>query len=191
MTSSYLLFPLIFLLQTLFGLYTAVVAIRFLLQWTRADFYNPISQFVVRVTTPALRPLRQFIPGYGGLDLASLVLIWLLTTVELALLALLIGSPHSILGAIGWAIPSMVELFINLMLFAVLARALLSWVNSDPRNPMIGLLTRLTDSVMLPIQQRIQPIGGVDLSPLFVIIGLTLLNMLLIPPLKWLVDSPF
>jgi YggT family protein len=67
----------------------------------------------------------------------------------------------------------------------------LSWVNPDPRNPMIGLLTRLTDPVMLPAQRQIQPIGGVDLSPLVVIIGLTLLNMLLIPPLKWLVGSPF
>lgn len=187
--STYLLTPLVFLIQTLFGLYTAIVAIRFLLQWARADFHNPLSQFVVKMTTPALRPLRQFIPGYRGIDVASLVLVWLLSTVELALLALL----HGLLpfGAIGWAIPNLVELFINLFLFAVFMRVLLSWFNSDPYNPMMALLTALTDPIMRPAQRQIPPIGGIDLSPMLVLVGLTLLNMLLIPPLNWLVGNPF
>lgn len=191
MTGSYLLDPLVFLIQTLFGLYTAVVAIRFLLQWARADFYNPISQFVVKVTTPVLRPLRQIIPGYGGMDLAALVLVWLLATVELGILALLLGIDRSPFLAIGWAIPSVVELFINLFLFAILIRVILSWVSPDPYNPAVALLNRLTDPVMRPAQRLIKPIGGIDLSPMLVLIGLTLLNMLLIPPLKWIVGSPF
>ena len=191
MTGSYLLDPLIFLIQTLFGLYTTVVAIRFLLQWARADFYNPISQFVVKVTTPVLRPLRRIIPGYGGMDLAALVLVWLLTAVELGILVLLRGADRSPFMALGWAIPSVVELFINLFLFAILIRVILSWVSPDPYNPAVALLTRLTDPIMRPAQRWIKPIGGIDLSPMLVIIGLTLLNMLLIPPLKWLVSSPF
>ncbi|AFL75204.1 YggT family protein [Thiocystis violascens] len=190
MTGSYLLDPLVFLIQTLFGLYTAVVAIRFLLQWARADFYNPISQFVVKVTTPVLRPLRQIIPGYGGMDLAALVLVWLLTTIELGILALLLGLDRPFM-AFGWAVPSVVELFINLFLFAILIRVILSWVSPDPYNPAVALLTRLTDPVMRPAQRLIKPIGGIDLSPMLVLIGLTLLNMLLIPPLKWIVGSPF
>ncbi len=191
MTSSYLLNPLVFLIQTLFGLYTAVVAIRFLLQWARADFYNPISQFVVRVTTPVLRPLRQLIPGYGGMDVAALVLVWLLISVELAILALLLGVSIFPLAAFAWAIPGVVELFINLFLFTILLRVILSWVNPDPYNPVVALLERLTDPVMRPAQRWIRPISGIDLSPMLVLIGLTLLNMLLIPPLKWLVGSPF
>ena len=169
MTGSYLLDPLVFLIQTLFGLYIAVVAIRFLLQWVRADFYNPLSQFVVRITTPVLRPLRRVIPGYGGLDLAALVLIWLLSTVELGLMALVVGLDRSLFGAFAWAIPSMVELY----------------------NPATALLDRLTAPVMRPAQRVIRPIGGIDLAPMLVMIGLVLLNMLLIPPLKWLVASPF
>ena len=191
MTGSYLLDPLVFLIQTLFGLYIAVVALRFLLQWVRADFYNPISQFVVRVTTPVLRPLRRIVPGYGGLDLAALVLIWLLSAVELGLMALVVGLDRSLFGAFGWAIPSMVELFINIFLFAILIRVILSWVNPDPYNPATALLDRLTAPVMRPAQRVIRPIGGIDLSPMLVMIGLVLLNMLLIPPLKWLVASPF
>ncbi len=191
MTGSYLIDPLVFLIQTLFGLYAAVVAIRFLLQWARADFYNPISQFVVKVTTPVLRPLRQIIPGYGGMDLAALVLVWLLTAVELAILGLLLGVDRFPLLALGWAVPAVVELFINLFLFAVLIRVILSWVNPDPYNPAVSLLVRLTDPIMRPAMRVIRPIGGIDLSPMLVMIGLVLLNMLLIPPLRWLVGSPF
>ncbi|MFD2113948.1 YggT family protein [Thiorhodococcus fuscus] len=191
MTNTYLLNPVVFLVQTLFGLYTAVVAMRFLLQWVRADFYNPISQFVVKITSPVLRPLRRIIPGYGGLDLSALVLVWLLTAIELGLLALLLGLDRSPFGALGWAIPNVVELFINIFLFAVLIRVILSWVNPDPYNPAVALLERITDPVMRPAQRLIQPIGGIDLSPMLVMVGLVLLNMLLIPPLRWLVASPF
>ncbi|QIK36894.1 YggT family protein [Caldichromatium japonicum] len=190
MSSSYLIDPLVFLVQTLFGLYTATVALRFLLQWVRADFYNPISQAVVRLTSAPLRPLRRIIPGYGGLDLAALVLIWLLSAAELGLIVWIVGLGRSPLGAFLWAIPSMVELFINLFLFSILIRAILSWVNPDPANPANRLLDQLTGPVMRPFKQLLPPIAGIDLAPLAAMIVLVLLNMLLIPPLKWLVASP-
>lgn len=191
MTGSYLADPLVFLIRTLFGLYIAVVLIRFLLQWARADFYNPISQFVVRVTAPVLRPLRQVIPGYGGLDLASLVLAWALKAVELALIAGLVGYGGSLLGALAWAVPALIELAIDLFLFAVLVRVVLSWVNPDPYNPAVALLDRLTDPILRPAQRLLPPIGGIDLSPMLVMVGLVLLQMLLLPPLKALTGSPF
>ncbi len=191
MSGSYLTNPTVFLIQTLFGLYILVVAIRFLLQWLRADFYNPLSQFVVKLTSPVLRPLRRLIPGYGGLDLAALVLAWLLKSIELALLTLVVGVNASLFGALVWSIPALVELFINIFLFAILIRVILSWVNPDPYNPAITLLSRLTDPIMRPAQRLIQPIGGIDLSPILVIMGLVLLEMLLVPPLKWLTGSPW
>jgi YggT family protein len=135
--------------------------------------------------------LRQLIPGYAGMDLASLVLLWLLKTVELGLLVLVLGHGASLFGALGWAIPAVIELFLNIFLFAILIRVILSWLNPDPYNPAVALLTRLTDPIMRPAQRLIQPIGGIDLSPMVVIIGLVLLEMLLIPPIKWLVGSPF
>ncbi|WP_295387244.1 YggT family protein [uncultured Thiodictyon sp.] len=189
MSSAYLLNPLVFLIQTLFGVYTTLVLLRFLLQWVRADFYNPFSQFIVRVTSPALRPLREVIPSLGGMDTASLVLAWLLQTVELALLALLLGANP--LGAPLWSLPALLELVINIALFAVLIRALLSWFNPDPYNPVVGLLTRLTDPLLRPAQRALPPVSGIDLSPMAVMIALVLLQMLLLPPLKWLTGSPF
>jgi YggT family protein len=191
MSGSYLTNPVVFLIQVIFGLYITLVAIRFLLQWARADFYNPISQFVVKLTSPVLRPLRQVIPGYAGMDLAALVLAWVLKSVELALLVLVLGLNASLFGALGWAIPAVIQLFLNIFLFAILIRVILSWVNPDPYNPAVALLTRLTDPIMRPAQRMIKPIGGIDLSPMVVMIGLVLLEMLLIPPMKWVVGSPF
>jgi len=191
MTEAYFTNPLIFLIQTLFGLYIAVVVIRFLLQWVRADFYNPISQFVVKVTSPVLNPLRRVIPGYAGLDLSALALAWLLEAVELALLSFLLGLGHNPLWALGWAVPALVGLVINIFLFAILVRVILSWVNPDPYNPAVSLLDRLTDPIMRPAQRLIPPIGGIDLSPMAAMIGLVLLQMLVLPPLRWLTGSPF
>lgn len=191
MHGSYLTNPLVFLIQTLFGLYIAVVAIRFLLQWVRADFYNPLSQFIVRITSPVLRPLRKIVPGYGGLDTASLVLAWLLQSAELALLALLLGFSVFPIGALLWSVPALAELFIDIFLFAILIRVVLSWVNPDPYHPAFALLDRLTDPILRPARRLIQPIGGVDLSPMAAMIALILIQMIAIPPLKWVTASPF
>jgi YggT family protein len=191
MSGSYLTNPVVFLIQTLFGLYAAVVMIRFLLQWARADFYNPVSQFVVRLTTPVLRPIRRFIPGWSGLDLAALVLAWIVKTVELALVALVSGLDRNPFGALAWAIPQLLVLLINIMLFAVLIRVILSWINPDPYHPAARVLDALTGPVLRPAQRLLPPIGGLDLSPILVMIALVVLEMLLIPPLKLITASPF
>ncbi|MCU0833871.1 MAG: YggT family protein [Chromatiaceae bacterium] len=191
MSGSYLTNPVVFLIQTLFGLYAAVVMIRFLLQWVRADFYNPVSQFVVRLTTPVLRPLRRVIPGWSGLDLAALFLAWLVKTVELALVALVLSLDRNPLGAFAWAIPQLVVLLINILLFAVLIRVILSWMNPDPYHPAARLLDALTAPLLRPAQRLLPPIGGLDLSPILVMIALVVLEMLLIPPLKLITASPF
>jgi YggT family protein len=191
MTEAYFTNPLIFLVKTLFGLYIALVMIRFLLQWARADFYNPISQFVVTVTSPVLRPLRKVIPGWRGLDIASLLLAWLLKAVELMLLGVLFGLGLKPLAAVAWAIPALVGLVISIFLFAILIRVILSWVNPDPFNPAVDLLHRITDPILVPAQRLLPPISGIDLSPMLAMIGLVLLQMLLLPPLRALTGSPF
>jgi YggT family protein len=191
MTSGYLSNPAVFLIQTLFGLYIAIVMIRFLLQWVRADFYNPVSQFVVKLTTPVLRPLRRVIPGWGGLDMAALALAWALQTLELALVATIVGFERNPLGALAWAVPELVVLTINIFLFAILIRVILSWVNPDPFHPAARVLDTLTNPVLRPAQRLLPPIGGFDLSPILVMIALVVLEMLLIPPLKLVTGSPF
>ncbi|MCU7905210.1 MAG: YggT family protein [Candidatus Thiodiazotropha sp. (ex Epidulcina cf. delphinae)] len=191
MGSSYLTNPLVFLVQTLFGLYILAVLLRFLLQLFRADFYNPISQFLVKATNPPLKLLRRIIPGLGGIDLSSLILVWLLKSIELLLVISISGNAVSLLGPVVWAIPELVELLINIFLFGVLIQVILSWINPGSYNPATALLYSLTDPVMRPAQKILPPMGGLDLSPMLVMIGLVLLKMLLLPPLRQITGSPF
>lgn len=191
MGDGYLTNPLVFLIQVLFGAYTLVVMLRFLLQLVRADFYNPVSQFIVKATSPLLTPLRRLIPSLGGVDTASLVLMWLVKWVELTLVLLVSGGAFNLLAPLAWAIPELVGLALDVFLYAILIQVILSWVSPGGYNPVIGLIDRLTAPLLRPAQRLIPPVGGLDLSPMVVMIGLVLLKMLLLPPLQLLTGSPF
>ncbi|WP_456445198.1 YggT family protein [Thiolapillus sp.] len=187
MGGGYLTNPLVFLVQVLFEAYILVVLLRFFLQLTRSDFYNPLSQFIVKVTSPVLVPLRRVIPGMAGMDTAALVLAWALKALELLIVTALSGAGLHPLFAILGAIPGLVELCINIFLYAIIIQAILSWVNPGTYNPAASLLYSFTAPVLRPVQRFIPPVGGLDLSPMAAILGLILLKMLLIPPLQQLV----
>ncbi len=160
--------------------------LRFLLQVVRADFYNPISQFIVKATAPLLNPLRGVIPGFAGLDFSSLILAWLIKSLELFLILLISGKGLMFLYPLIQAVPALLELAINIFLFSVLIMVILSWLSPGGYNPAAGLLYNLTEPVLKPVRKILPPMGGLDLSPMLVMIGLVLLKMLLIPPLELL-----
>lgn len=191
MGSGYLSNPATFLIQVVFDLYILVVMLRFLLQLVRADFYNPISQFCVKMTAPLLRPLRRVIPGIGGIDVASIVLMLLLKIVELFLIMLVVGQDSPLLSAVALALPELIELTLNVFLFAILIQVILSWVNPGGYNPAISILHAITDPLLRPAQRLIPPIGGLDLSPMVVLVAIQLLKMLLLPPLRMLTTGLF
>jgi YggT family protein len=179
----------IFLVQVLFGIYILAVLLRFLLQSVRADFYNPVSQFVVTLTNPLLRPLRRVIPGLLGVDLASVVLLVALQCLELYLI-LLIGTAGSDVprsfsfpGLLLAAVIELVRLTIYVFLFAILIRAVLSWVSPSPYagrgNPATALLVSLTEPLLRPARRLLPPMQGLDLSPLLVMAALSLLLLAL------------
>ncbi|WP_211245090.1 YggT family protein [Sedimenticola selenatireducens] len=186
MGSNYLTDPLAFLIQVIFDLMILVVMLRFILQLVRANFYNPISQFTVKMTTPLLRPLRRVIPGMGGIDIASIVLMILLKTLELILIMLVSGTGVQPLAAMAIAIPELISLAINFFLIAILIQVILSWVNPGSYSPATDLIQSITAPLLRPAQRLIPPIGGIDLSPMAVLVALQLLKMLLIPPLQML-----
>jgi YggT family protein len=189
--SSYLTNPAVFLVQVVFGLYVLVIVLRFLLQLLRADFYNPVSQLVVKVTTPVLRPLRRVIPGVWGIDLSSLLVAWVLTAVELSLMALLVDIDFHPLAPLAWAIAELVALVLNIFLFAIVVQAILSWVSTGRYSPASAVLDSLTAPLLRPLRRAIPPVGALDLTPLLVAIGLVLLKMLVLPPLDALTGNPF
>ncbi len=198
MGSSYLASPLLLIINTLFDLYVMLVLLRFLFQMLRTDFYNPISQFVVRATTPPLKPLRRIIPGFAGQDMAAIVLSLLLLLAKYFLVRALgagaldianVLAPIasiSIVGLVLVAIAEILATFINIFLFAIIIEVILSWVNPGAYNPMIALITSISRPVMRPVRRFIPPMGGLDLSPLFATLGLMVIKMLLIPPVIYL-----
>lgn len=191
MGSNYLTDPIVFLIRILFDLYIVVVMLRFLLQLFKADFYNPISQFAVKATAPLINPLRRFIPGIAGLDMSAIVLMVVIKSVELLLILAITGKGFLPLAAIAIAIPELFELAINFFLYGILIQVILSWVNPGGHNPAISLIHSITAPLLRPAARMIPPIGGLDLSPMVVMVGLQLLKMLLIPPLNALMTNLF
>lgn len=169
----------IFLIQTLFGFYILAVMLRFLLQCVRADFYNPLVQFLVRITNPPLLPLRRIVPGYRGLDLASVVLAFALQLAEVLLVTLLLDRNASVGGLLLLTVAELLKLLINIYLWSVVIQALLSWFNPDPYHPATRLLTQLTAPLLRPARRWLPPISGVDLSPMLVIVALIFVSLLL------------
>ena len=184
MSGTYLTNPLEFLISTIFSLYILAVMLRFLLAALHADFYNPVSQFLVRVTSPLLNPLRRIIPTIGKLDTAALVLMLALQMASLTIILLLRGSDHLSLSALFFgSVVELLSLLLNVFIFAIIAQVILSWINPGTYNPATTLLYSLTTPILEPIQRHVPPVGGLDLSPLVALIVLQLLKMIVIPPL--------
>lgn len=169
----------VFLIQTVFGFYILAVMLRFLLQCVRADFYNPLVQFLVRITNPPLLPLRRIIPGYRGLDLAAVVLAFILQLVEVLLIALLFDRALGVGGLLLLAVMELLKLLINIYLWGVIIQAVLSWINPDPYHPAARVLAQLTAPLLRPARRLLPPISGVDLSPMLVVVALIFVSLLL------------
>jgi YggT family protein len=186
MGSGYLTSPLMLIINTLFDLYILLVLLRFLLQMLRADFYNPVSQFIVRMTTPPLKPLRRIIPPIGRQDSASIVLFLLMRALSIP--AVHIGGSMAPLGVsyaglAVFAIADLIALLLTVFLVAVIISVILSWVNPGHYNPVVGLVERIASPVLRPIRKLLPPMGGLDLSPLFAILAIMVAKMLIIPPI--------
>jgi len=174
----------VFLISTLFGLYEIAILLRLLMQVVRADFYNPVSQFVVKITNPPLRPMRRIIPSVAGIDIASLVLLLLVVMLELFLLSVVSGKPLPYLpGLLALTVVTMLKMLVYFYLFSIFVLVILSWVNPGSYNPIANLFQQLTAPLMRPARRLIPPMGGLDLSPMLVMIGLWLVIILLVAPL--------
>ena len=183
MGSNYVTNPIEFLINTLFSLYILTVMLRFILAAVRADFYNPVSQFLVKVTNPPLLPLRKLIPSIGKVDSGSLVLMLALQMASFGLIALLRGGQISLGALLILSIAELVGLLLNVFLFAIFIQVILSWVNPGTYNPVVSLLYSITEPVLRPCRRLIPPMSGMDLSPLVALIAIQLAKMLLLPPL--------
>ena len=189
MSGSYVGNAATFLIETVFFLYILLVMLRFLLQWTRANFYNPVSQFIVKATQPPLRPLRKIIPGFGGVDLAAAVLMFALKFTELWLVTGLLGITPQVGGLAILTIAELLGLLVNVFIVSILIQVIISWVNPGMSNPVMGLLHSLNEPLLAPARRLIPPISGFDLSPIVVFIFLQLVSILAVAPIRDLARS--
>jgi YggT family protein len=168
------------IVNTLSGLFLFVVVLRFLLQAVRADFYNPLSQFIVKASNPLLLPIRKLVPGLGGYDIASLVLAVLVQLVAISLTLSVLGVwPLPILNIAIWSVLGTAGIFLDLYFWGLLIIIIISWVAPNNPNPVIDLLKQIIEPVMKPIRKVMPDMGGLDLSPIIVIMVLRVAETLL------------
>jgi YggT family protein len=173
-------------LDTIFDLVILGALVRFWMQALRAPAHNPIAQFSMAITDFAVKPLRRVIPGLFRLDLASLLVAWILEFVLQALLVILFGTsplefPAVIPPLVFLSFVLLLRLSIYVFMGAIIVQAVLSWVSA--RHPFAPFFDALTRPFLRPVQRAVPPIGGMDISPLFVFVFFQLLLML---PVAWL-----
>ncbi len=172
----------IYIIQTLGQLYLLVALLRFILQLVRADFYNPLSQFTVKVTQPILAPLRRIIPSVAGFDLAGLVFVLLLQFILMTTILALAEFPvlnmlHYILA---WSLIAVVGLFLKIFFFALIISVILSWVAPGSQNPGAQLTYQVCEPMLAPIRNLLPNLGGLDISPIFAFIAINLMERLVV-----------
>ena len=164
---------LVFVVNAVAQLYLFVLLLRILLPWLGADYRNPITQAILKITSPVVVPLRRIIPPVGRVDTATVLVAFIIQYLLILLILLIFGKTAGI-GAIALtAFVDLVLLMLRLFVFAIIIRVILSWISPGGYNPALAIIHALTDRVLLPFRRIIPPLGGLDLSPLFAIILIT------------------
>lgn len=168
-----------FLITTVFDLFTFVLILRFMMQYLRVSYYNPFTQFVVKATSWLVVPVRRFVPGWRGIDFATLIVILAVTLLKLTLITLVrFKTAPYVPGLLIWCVGDMLKLMVNLYFFSILILVIASWLSGMARSPVLEILQQITWPIMRPFKRLIPPIGGMDITPIPVIILLQLVNIL-------------
>lgn len=180
------------LINTIGSMALLIVMLRFLLQLVRADFYNPISQMVVKLTNPLLIPLRRVIPGFGGLDVASLVLAYLIQVLVMALVLMVAGMGNGIpwSNLLAWAPLGLFALLLNIYFWGLIITVIASWIAPNSYNPALILINQILEPVVRPIRAKMPDLGGIDLSPIVVFLIIQITEIIVIGPLAQLLGVP-
>jgi YggT family protein len=169
---------------SLLSLVLIIVVLRFLLQVVRADFYNPVSQAIVKITMPVLKPLRKVIPGFWGIDVASVVLILVVQLVASIVLCLIVGLTGLIVNPLillAWGFVGALTIISSIFFWCMIISIIGSFIAPMSHHPLLTLANQIINPLTAPIRKVIPPLGGViDISPIIVLLGLKIVDMLLI-----------
>lgn len=173
------------LVNTLINIYLFLMMLRFLLQASQADYYNPMSQSVVKVTQPVVRPFQSFLgPVMGRFDLATLAAAFVLKAVSIVVILQIagIGMPPIIHVVIG-AVAAIANAILKIYFFALIVMIILSWVAPNASHPGALLVMQLVEPIMAPVRRVIPPLGMIDLSPIVVFIAISLIDGMVVSAL--------
>ena len=180
----------IFVIQTLGSLYLLIVLLRFILQLVRANFYNPLCQFIVKATQPLLKPLRRVIPSLFGLDMSSLVLALLLQILLFVVILMLNGYQAFTVLLLPWGLIGIFSLFLKIIFWTMIISVILSWVAPGSHNPGAELVNQICEPALAPFRRLLPNLGGLDISPILAFMVLKLLDMLVINNLAAMTGMP-
>ena len=161
---------IVFVINAITSLYLLVLLLRFWMPWLRADFRNPLAQGILRFTSPIIIPVRRIVPSFGRLDTATVLVAFVIQYLTVLLLLLIMGQTAGIAAIALTALVKLIVLSINLFVYAIFIRIILSWISQGGYNPATAIITTLTEPVLRPFRRLIPSMGGFDISPIFAII---------------------
>ncbi len=181
----------IFLVKTFFGIYFTLIMVRFLMQVSRVDYYNPLCQGIVRITDPAIKPFRRFLPSVRGVDFATLTVAFLVELIAIVLIMMLYGAAPFHPVYIAWVFVGMISIVFDIYFFALLIMVIASWIAPYSNHPALSLIIQITDPLTTPARKLLPPMGGIDFSIILVFVFITLIdNYLVIHPLAVMLGMP-
>ena len=167
----------VYLVDTVFAFFVLLLLARFHFQWLRVPFRNPVGEFVLATTSWIVMPVRRVIPGLAGLDLATLLLAFALQCLAIWIKAAIVGVEPALAAVLGIAALDLLRYSLYILVFAILVQVLLSWIN--PYAPMAPVFNAMTAPFLRPLRRFIPPLGGVDLTPLVLLIVIQIILIVL------------
>ncbi|MCG7599418.1 YggT family protein [Halomonas sp. McH1-25] len=165
------------LVNTLINIYLFLLMLRFLLQASRADYYNPLSQSVVKVTQPVVKPLQGFLRPVGRFDLATLGAGFIIKAISIiAIVQIALGTMPPLGGVAIASLAALASAILKIYFFALIGMIILSWVAPQASHPGALLIFQLVEPIMAPVRKVIPPLGMIDLSPIVVFIAINLID---------------
>jgi YggT family protein len=159
--------PFAQIIDILIGIYITIILLRFFLQYFRADFYNPLSQFVVKATDPLVKPLRKIVPGLGGIDVSTMLLAYLVTLLKFVFIYFLMGQfAFNILTLVLFCVLELIKSILMLFIFLILIRVILSWVSPGGHNPVLTVLGQISEPIVQKFRKFLPVTTGLDLAPM-------------------------
>ncbi len=181
----------VYLIQTFFGIYFILIMLRFLMQVCRVDYYNPLCQGIVKITDPAIKPLRRVLPTVRGVDFATLTVAFIVQLIAVILVMLIVGGYPFLPEYIAWVFLGMFSIIFDIYFFALLIMVISSWIAPYSSHPVLTLINQLTEPLCRPARKLLPPMGGIDFSIILVFVFISLIdNFLVIKPMARMLGIP-